>query len=234
MKSVQGAYLKFVLWIQLDLKKDRVMVNRKVFSVVLWCLLLPAILSMVIYGLRKYAIVDQVRYADGIIFLPPFFYALYALWPTLRDLPRVFHKGGIGALLDESAREVEWREKTAQQLQSDLKFTDKEWSLICFHLQQDIERMREQNKYLTVLTGVVLFFMFQFLDLGGNADVIREAGPAGLVKAWVDQFTQWGVQLLSLFLFSSLFYLSGLQFQRYLMRYWVCLKRMTFKDDESA
>ena len=231
MKTVHGSYFQLVQWIQSDLKKDRVMVNRKVFSVVLWCLILPAMVSMLIYGLRKYGIVDQVRYADGIVFLPPFLYALYSLWPTLRDLPRVFKKGGIGALLEESAREVEWRERVAGQLRSELNLTEKEWRLVYFHFQQDIERMKEQNRYLTVLTGVVLFFMFQFLDLGGSGEVVFEAGPAGMVKAWVDQFTQWGVQLLSLFLFSSLFYLSGLQFQRYLIRYGVCLKRIVFEKE---
>ena len=230
--KMKTEYSQFAQWVQEDLKKDRVLVNRKVFSVVLWCLILPALISMTLYGLRKYLIIDQVRYADGIVFLPPFAYSLYSLWPTLRELPRVFHKGGIGALLEESMREVEWREKTVNKLNSDLKFTAKEWKLISFHLQHDIERMKDQNRYLTILTGVVLFFMFQFLDLGSSGDIVREAGATGLVKNWVDQFSQWSIQVFSLFLFSALFYLSGLQFQKYLTRYWVCVKRIVFTEQE--
>ena len=234
MKQTPINYGQFVAWVQSDMKKDRAMVNRKVFSVVLWCLILPTAVYILIFMLRKYQIVDQVRYADNIIFFPPFIYAMYSLWPTLRDLPRVFKKGGIGALLDESLKEVTWREKTSAQLQTDLKLTKKEWTLISFHLGQDIERMNHQNRYMTILTAVVLFFMFQFLDLGGAPEIIQEAGHAGLVKAWVDQFSQWGVQVISLILFSALFYLSGLQFQRYLTRYWSCLQRILINDQDEG
>ena len=232
MKPVHLAYGQLVAWVQADMKKDRVLVNRKVFSVVLWCLIFPVLITMVMYGLRRYQVIEQVRYADTIMFLPPFFYALYSLWPMLRDLPQVFQKGGLGAMLEESHREVEWREKTANQLQVDLKLTAKEWSAVSFHLKQDLERMTDQNRYMTILTAVVLFFMFQFLDLGGGQEIIYQAGPTGLVKAWVDQFSQWSVQVISLVLFSSLFYLSGFQFQRYLKRYWVCIQRIVLEVTE--
>jgi hypothetical protein len=208
-------------------------VNRKVFSVVLWCLILPAIVTMILYALRKYQFVPVMRYTDTIIFLPAFFYALYSLWPTIRDLPQVFKKGGLGALLDESVREVEWRERIAAKMETDLRFTPKEWSTIEFHLQKDIQRMGDQNRYMTILTAVVLFLMFQFLDLGGSPDIVMEAGPAGLMKAWVDQFSQWSVQVFSLILFSALFYLSGLQFQRYLGRYAVCVECVLRKSTEN-
>ena len=230
MKPIHSGYSQFVNWVQTDMKKDRAVVNRKVFSVVVWCLLFPIVVSGILYFLRKYLIIGQVRYFDQIIFFPPFVYAMYSIWPTLRAIPRVFRKGGLGAILEESTREVEWREKTAENLQQDLKLTPKEWESIAFHLEQDLLRMNEQNRYMTILSAVVLFFMFQFLDLGGGSDVMREAGNPGLVKAWVDQFSQWSIQVMSLTLFSSLFYLSGLQFQRYLNRYWVCVKRITMND----
>ena len=226
MKPAFLAYQQFVVWVQSDMNKDRVIVNRKVFSVVLWCLILPTILSLVVYGLRKYQIVPTFRYLDTLIFLPPFIYALYSLWPTLRELPRVFRKGGLGAILEESAKEVEWRELTAVKMQAEVKLTPKEWKSVSFHLKHEIGRLNDQNRYMTILSTVVLFFMFQFLDLGGGVDAPMEASPTGMVKAWVDQFSQWGVQIFSLLLFSALFYLSGLQFQRYLHRYWVCLERV--------
>jgi hypothetical protein len=234
MKPVHQAYGQFVLWVQADMKKDRTLVNRKVFSVVLWCLIFPALMSMLLYGLRKFQFIAQMRYVDGIIFLPPFIYALYSLWPTLRNIPHVFRKGGLGAMLDESVQEVEWRERNATRLQIDLKLTPKEWNLVSFHLKQDISRMADQNRYMTILTAVVLFFMFQFLDLGVGPEVIYEPGPGGLIKAWVDQFSQWSIQVFSLTLFSSLFYLSGLQFQRYLSRYWVCVQRIVLDEADQA
>jgi hypothetical protein len=226
LKQAFLAYQQFVSWVQMDMNKDRVLVNRKVFSVVLWCLIFPVILSLIIYGLRKYQIVATFRYFDTLIFLPPFLYALYSLWPTLRALPRVFRKGGLGAMLEESAKEVEWREQTATRMQLEVRLTSREWQAVSFHLKQEISRLNDQNRYMTILSTVVLFFMFQFLDLGGGVDGPVEAGPGGMVKAWVDQFSQWGVQVFSLFLFSALFYLSGLQFQRYLQRYWVCVQRV--------
>ncbi len=231
MKQASLAYQQFVVWVQADMNRDRMIVNRKVFSVVVWCLVLPILISLIVYGLRKYHLIETFRYFDTFLFLPPFLYALYSLWPTLRNIPRVFKKGGVGAMLEESAREVEWRESTAFRLSQEIKLTPKEWSTVSFHLQQEITRLNDQNRYMTILSTVVLFFMFQFLDLGGAPDVVHEDGSAMMVKAWVDQFSQWGVQVFSLFLFSALFYLSGLQFQRYLQRYWVCIQRIARNDD---
>lgn len=231
MKASIIAYEQFVNWVQTDMKKDRVSVNRKVFSVVLWCLVLPTLIALALYGMRKMQWIEQVRYLDTILFFPPFAYALYSLWPTIRELPRVFQKGGVGALLDESLREVEWREQTSSKLQNDLKLTSQEWRAIAFHLRNDIDRMVDQNRYMTILTAVVLFFMFQFLDLGSTGEIIQESGPTGMVKAWIDQFSQWSIQVISLVLFSALFYLSGLQFERYLTRYWVCVQRLLLTID---
>jgi hypothetical protein len=232
MKSNHAAYSQFVQWIQNDMRKDSALMNRKVFSVVLWCLILPTFTSLLLFGLRKFHLVETVRFADGIVFFPPFIFALYSLWPTLRNLPKVFRKGGIGTLLDESAREVEWRENTSDKLVTALKLTPKEWDLISFHLQSDLERMAYQNRYMTLLAGVVLFFMFQFLDLGSSGGVVYQAGPTGMIQAWVDQFSQWSIQVMSLVLFSTLFYLSGLQFQRYLTRYWVCVRYIVKQQAE--
>lgn len=230
MKQTNLAYQQFVAWVQVDMNKDRVMVNRKVFSVVLWCLILPAILLLVVYALRKYQIVEVFRYLDTVLFMPPFLYALYSLWPAIKNVPRVFKKGGLGAMLEESAKEVDWREGTASRMEQEVRLTPKEWDAVSFHFEHEITRLNEQNRYMTILSTVVLFFMFQFLDLGGASEVIREAGPSGLVKSWVDQFSQWGIQIFSLILFSALFYLSGLQFQRYLQRYGVCVKRIIQED----
>ena len=235
MKTVHVVYQQFVQWVQADMSKSREIVNRKVFSVVLWCLLLPTLVSMILYALKKYRLVETLRYTDTILFLPPFLYALYSLWPTLKAIPRVFKKGGLGAMLEESAKEVEWCETMAVRMQKEIKLTKKEWSTVSFYLNQEISRIDQQNKYMTILSTVVLFFMFQFLDLGGSPDFVHEAGPTGMIRMWVDQFSQWGLQIFSLLLFSVLFYLSGLQFQRYLHRYWVCVKRIESDDsvDES-
>jgi hypothetical protein len=220
------SYGQFVGWVQNDLKKDRIAVNRKVFSVVLWCLILPILLTGVLFTLRKLQWIEPVKYLDSILLFPPFAYAVYSIWPTIRDFPKAFQKGSIGAMLEESLEEVRWRESTSQRLQAEVRLTSQEWSQVLFHLEHDLDRMRDQNRYMTILTAVVLFFMFQFLDLGGADPMLVESGPAGLVKVWVDQFSQWSIQVISLVLFSSLFYLSGLQFQRYLYRYSVCVQKL--------
>lgn len=230
MKPAQQSYEQFVFWVQNDMKKDRFLVNRKVFSVVVWCLIFPSVVLMALYALRKYQWIGPMRYADLLVFLPPFAYALYSLWPTIREIPKAFHKGGLNALLDESLKEVVWREKTSGKMKEDLKLTKKEWELVFFHLSADISRMAQQNRYMSLLAAVVLFFMFQFLDLGAGNEVVLEPTSSNMVQAWVDQFSQWSVQVFSLGLFSALFYLSGLQFQRYLSRYLVCIERVLKED----
>ncbi len=232
MKSSQDNYGLLIGWIQNDLKKDHSLVNRKVFSVVLWCLVLPSVILLVLYVLRKYQLIAPVRYVDLLVFTPPFFYSLYSLWPTLKEIPKVFKKGGLSAVLDESNREVQWREKTALKISNDLNLTNREWSLIAFHLRADIDRLKTQNRYMSILAAVILFFMFQFLDLGASNNVVVQSGAEGFFKGIIDLFAQWSIQVFSLGLFSTLFYLSGLQFERYLMRYLNCVERIIFERNE--
>lgn len=232
MSQHSVAYGRFVRWVQEDMDKARITVNQKVFSLVLWSLVMPAAFSVILYGLRKFQILPPVRFADLILFLPPFLYAMVALWPTLKDLPRAFRIGGLGAMLEESGKEVDWREEVAARLLKDIPLTRKEWCLIEFHLSEDIERMRAKNRYLAVLAGAVLFFMYQFLDLGGGQEGPNERGPMGVFVLWAEQFSQWGGQLSAIILFSSLFYLSGIQLQKHLVRYLVCVRRLARFGEE--
>ncbi len=224
-------YHRFTLWIQEDLKSDRVTVNKKVFSVVIWCLILPALIILASGFLKKYQLGISDRYIDSIVFLPSLVYALYSFWPALKSIPETFKKGGLSAMLSESVREVRWREKTVQKLNQEFKLSLYEWKNISFHLESDLSRMTDQNRYMTILTAAVLFFMYQFLELGTVSSEQVVSSPAELPKLWVDQFTSWTIQLFSLVLFSSLFYLSGFQFQRYLRRYLVCVQKL-IKDYE--
>jgi hypothetical protein len=143
--------------------------------------------------------------------------------------------GGVDAILQESSREVLWREQTADRLQREVQLSPREWRIIAFHLDQDIQRLNSQNRYMTVLTAVVFFFMYQFLDLGGGGEIIHERGAMGVFTGWVDQFAQWGTQIFAILLFSTLFYLSGIQLQKYLVRYEACVRRlgMNFESSES-
>ncbi len=232
MKQYSEIYSKFVKWVQEDMNKTRNLVNRKVFSLVLWCLVIPAILSLAMYGLRKFQIVNTFRYLDLILFLPPFLFTIFYLWPTFRDLPRVFRMGGLGSLLEESSAEVKWSEETSFRMGRELPLTSGEWTIVSFHLSEQIKRMESKNRYLSSLVAVVLFFMYQFLDIGGGAEEIHEAGVLGVFKTWVEQISQWGAQIFGIILFSLLFYLSGLQLQKHLIRYETCVKRLALRKDQ--
>ncbi|NDG85278.1 MAG: hypothetical protein EBX52_09630 [Proteobacteria bacterium] len=226
MKANSVVYSRFVKWVQDDMNKARITVNRKVFSLVLWTLVIPALIAMMVYALRRFQIVPTARIVDSLLFLPPFAYAMVSLWPALRDIPRTFKIGGLGAMLEESDREVEWREETSSRLFREIPLTPAEWRLIEFHLEEDLDRMRAKNRYLAILAGAVLFFMFQFLDLGGTVDAPQERGPMGVFMVWADQFSLWAGQLSSILLFAALFYLSGIQLQKHLIRYQSCVKRL--------
>jgi hypothetical protein len=49
MVNVTQSYEKFCSWVQSDISKDRVLVNRKILSVVVWCLLLPGLITILLY-----------------------------------------------------------------------------------------------------------------------------------------------------------------------------------------
>ncbi len=214
------------------MSNTRNLVNRKVFGLVLWCLVIPAILSIAMYGLRKFQILTTLRYVDTILFLPPFLFTVFYLWPTFRDLPRVFRMGGLGSLLEESAGEVRWSEETTLRMSQELPLTPSEWKVISFHLSEQIKRMESKNFYLSSLVAVVLFFMYQFLDIGGGVEGVPEEGVLGVFKTWVEQISQWGAQVFGIILFSLLFFLSGYQLQKHLIRYETCVRRLALNSDQ--
>lgn len=231
-RSTEQAFEQFSNWIQEDMSKDRLVMNKKILNVVFWCLILPSVLTVLLFAIRKFQFFALDRYFDYIVFFPPFVYVIVSIWPTLREIPRAFKRGGLSAHLEEAKREVNWRENCVHRMKDSLLFNPNEWRNIYFHLKNEIERAKEQNRYMTVLSGSVLFLMFQFLDLGAteSASPVVES-PAQLVELWVTQFSQWGVQFFSLILFVALFYLSGAQFQRVLSRYLVSVEKIV-KDLE--
>jgi hypothetical protein len=232
MKAAHQKYELFSNWIKEDMRKDRFHVNRKVFSVVFWCLILPSLLLITLVILRRYQWIGTWRYVDLLIYIPALGYTIYSMWPTFRDIPKVFKKGGMNSMLEESSKEVEWRESTVTRLNSDLNFTGKEWKMIGFHLRFELQRLKQQNWYMSILAAVVLFFMFQFLDFGSATVTEIQPDHFTIMKGWLEQFIQWGLQVITLVLFIALFYLSGLQFQRHLDRYLVCVERILIEDED--
>jgi predicted PurR-regulated permease PerM len=78
--------------------------------------------------------------------------------------------------------------------------------------------------------------MYQFLDLGSTGiESSHGSTPMGQFMSWVEQFSQWGIQIFSIGLFTVLFYLSGRQLHKHLIRYETCVKRLArdFTEDRA-
>lgn len=233
-RSADLTFKMLAEWIQTDLQSDRKAMNKKILNVVLWCLGYPTLLVVLLLLIRRLNFFYLDRYFDYIVFFPPAIYIIISIWPMLREVPTVFKKGGISAHLDETTQEIKWREARTSKMIQDLKLNPLEWQQIQFHLKNEIERFREQNRYMTILTGSVLFLLFQFLDLG-NPDpaFVYSKNPQSLAAFWVNQFSQWSVQVFSLIIFVVLFYLSGTQSQRILSRYLVCIDKIVLDFKEN-
>src|ERR1700733_4272167 len=89
-------YQNFIEFIAHDIQRERHQVNRKMFSVFLWCFLLPTVSTLTILILVKLRIFPRSarNHLDWLVLILPVFYSLYVLGSeVLVQVPAAFRKG---------------------------------------------------------------------------------------------------------------------------------------------
>lgn len=221
-------YQEFLGFIEKESLSQRKVMQRKVFSVFLWCFVAPILTFFFITLLiRVGALPLGLRPSvEWMILVFPVLYALVFLGKDLwLEFPVVLKKGGMSGMLKQFAREAHWREKTCQSLLSQFQsWSPQHWKNVYSQLEQDISDLGYRNRYLFFLSAAVFFMILEGIDLlgGGGPTLSQEIAEYG-VGYWLDVLVGHFSQFIALALFLGLLYSASSQLKRSLQRYLICL-----------
>jgi hypothetical protein len=216
-------YRAFMDFVVSDIQSERRAANRRMFSVLLWCFIVPVIASAAtLLLIRSGLLAPSARgYLDWIVLLCPVLYTLYILASeVLAELPTAYRRGGVAGSLSQALKDSEWRDRTCESMKKAVEARPEEWDWISSNFQMDLERMQHRNRYITGLAGAVFFLIMQGIDAIGDTEekVTWIRGPMG----WIEAGSSSNYQFIGLALFLLLFYLSGHQTYQSLSRYLNC------------
>jgi hypothetical protein len=226
LRTRQDLYREFLEFVRQDIQRERRSANRRMFSVLLWCFLFPALLSVVILVLIKAGVLARSTraYLDWMILVFPITYSLYILGSeVLTQMPMAFRRGGVANALEQSIRAAEWREQVSESMSRSLSASTEDWHWILMNFQVDLRSMQHRTKYLTALAGAVFFLLMHGIDSLGGEETAIQWGKNPLM-GWLETSSNDISQLVGLMLFLVLLYLSGNQTYQALKRYQDCLK----------
>ncbi|MBC7691435.1 MAG: hypothetical protein H7222_06660 [Methylotenera sp.] len=227
--SLQACYAAFNDFIQRDIQLARSQVNRRMFSVFLWCFLLPALVSAAFLLLIKFGIFPRSArvYLEWIALLFPLFYSIYFLSSqVLVGATVAFRRGGVGTTLSQNTKEGEWRVSVCDSMNKELFLKADQWEWVIASLRMDLSRLQYRNRYLTALAGAVFYLIMQGIDsLGGSEEMKMNV----LINPSND-FTQF----VGLALFLVLLYLSGTQTISSLQKYLDCAELLQIQVQASS
>ncbi len=230
-RSREELYRSFIDYIGLHVQRERRSVNRKMFGVVIWCFLLPAIVSATILLLIHFKVFPRTAksYADWVILVFPVIYSLYILSSeVLSQIPSNMKRGGIVTTLNQATREGEWRRKVLDGMSTNVHASFEEWKWLVLSFKMDLSILRQRTNHLTAVAGAVFFLILHGIDSLGESVTERPANPYVLIE-WVEATSNDISQLVGLVLFLSLLYLSGNQTYHSMLRYLNCAELMVIE-----
>jgi hypothetical protein len=218
-------YRDFMEFIQDDIQHERSLVHRRMFNVLLWCFLLPALVSALLLMLVKMGAIPRSArgYLDWLVLIFPVSYSLYILGSeVLNQVPAAFRRGGVSTTLGQALKDMQWRTRVCEAMNRAFPgVVSEEWSWVIFNYRTDLEALQSRNKYMTALAGAVFFLIMQGIDsISGDAEhVVWEKNP---IFGWIESNTNDLSQFVGLGLFLVLLYVSGNQTYHSLSRYLRC------------
>lgn len=224
-------YQAFVEFIANDLQTERRRINRKMFSVFLWCFLMPVAIIFVILLLVKFRLVPRSfrSYLDWLILVLPVIYSLYVLGSeVLVQVPEAFRKGGLATTLGQAVKEGQWRNSVSDSMERAVTANAEEWSWIIASFKMDLQMMLYRTRYLTALAGAVFFLLTQGIDtIADHEEKVITMRTS--ILTWAQNSAYDFSQNIALALFLVLLYLSGSQTYHTLSRYLNCAELVAKK-----
>lgn len=216
----QTSYRRYLGFIHSANQKDRMDVNRRIRSVVIWCFLVPVLVVAVGIFLVNRGFIPRVfrSYQDWVLLLFPVLYSLYFLGSqVISGLPAAFRRGGFGLTLGQTATEADWRLDTCERMENELVWSAEEWGWVISNAEEDLDRLQMRLRHLTALAGAVFFLLMQGIDSLTNDGSLTQ----GLTQTLMGpSSSEW----VGLALFLLLLYLSGQQNLQTLRRFMGCAR----------
>jgi hypothetical protein len=227
-RSREELYRSFIDFIGTDVQRERRHVNRKMFGVVIWCFILPAVVSATILLLIHFKVFPRTvkSYADWVILVFPVIYSLYILSSeVLSQVPSTLKRGGIATTLSQATREGEWRRKVCDGMATTVNASYEDWKFLVTSFRMDLGILKQRTNHLTALAGAVFFLILHGIDSLGESVNTRPVNPYVLME-WVESANNDISQMVGLALFLVLLYLSGNQTYHSMLRYLNCAELM--------
>jgi len=220
-------YSSFIAFIKDDMHLERKKMNRRIFNIVFWCILLPLLISIGVIALmvRGFISVTLLPYYEWVILVFPLIYAAYFFGSeVLIQLPRTIRKGGMQTALEQMNEDTQWRNRHCQRLKSLLKLDSSMWKMIHTHFGMDLQNMRSRSNYMMVLVGTMFFMVVQVIDLIAAQEQGKVMLDRITVLEIVFRFYNNFSLLLVLGLFLLLFYMVSMQTHHSLQKYRDCVE----------
>lgn len=196
--------------------------NRRMLGVFIWCFIIPAAALAAGILLIKYQILPARSRAllDSVLLLFPLGYSILVLLrEAILEARRRPKMGGLDPFLRQSLSDAQWREGTAEKLRRAVPADPQEWAWIASNFSQDVETMRYRTRFLTALSGTVLFLISQGIDLLDPPQEFPPMMEGRIFIRWLLSVTGEFTQMIGLALFLVLLYLSWSQTLRSLERF---------------
>lgn len=232
-RSRQDLYHIFIQYIRTEAQRERHIANRRMFSVFLWCFLLPVVVSFTLVLLIKFHALPRSAkgYLDWLVLIFPLAYSLYFLGSeVIAEIPGAFRQGGMAITLGQPIKESEWREKVCEGFKKAVEATPAQWKWVISSFRIDLGAMQYRNRYLTALSGVVFFLIMQGIDWV-TGEEMKVTWFKDSTRGWVEAAPDYS-QFIGLGIFLVLLYLSGSQTHHTLQRYLNCAELIVKEQEE--
>ena len=167
-QSRSQQYRQFLSLIQSKVRAERSAGNRRMFSVFLWCFLIPAAIALTVFTLIRFGVLPPAarNYADSALLFFPIVYSLYFLGSGMgREAVGVFRHGGLSATLERVAQEGEWRDRISGEMRREFSASSDDWRWIARNYEMDLKALKVRFRHLSVLSGAVFFLLLQELGI---------------------------------------------------------------------
>jgi hypothetical protein len=219
-------YRSFIEFVRNEAQRERKAVNRRMFSVFLWCFLIPAAVTATLLLLIRVGIVPRRfrGWLDWLVLVFPVSYSVYFLSAeVLREIPAALRRGGIANTLRQADQEGKWRQEVTVNMHRAISASPAEWEWIRRNFRMDLDGMIHRARYLTALAGAVFFLIMQGIDSITSGAEPRMTYVRGGPFGWIEATDLSDIsQFIALALFLVLLYLSSSQHYHTLRRYLNC------------
>tara|TARA_Y100000590_G_scaffold467963_1_gene648785 strand:+ start:961 stop:1665 length:705 start_codon:yes stop_codon:yes gene_type:complete len=218
-------YSEFLKFVAQDIQIERGILKRRMFSVFLWCFVLPALSYLfVVLSIRLgWLSLRWLFVSDWLLLGFPLVYSLYFLGSeVLWGMRLVVKQGGVNATLKDLEQDTYWRVDTSEKMSIQITAEKDLWKTIYFNFKKDLERMRYRSKYLTVFSAAIFFLIMKGIDVLEPESPVNTQWNAQSFLLWIDQMGGSLNQVVAVFFFLVLLFLSSSEMIHRLEKYLDC------------